>query len=113
MKFLFADEDVYKRLVDDLRNNGADVLTIKDEGLDNTGMEDGAVLELAKVYDRALITFNRKDFIRLHKSGIEHAGIIICKRNTPHQSIVKKIVALVSEEDEFYGRLFRITQQDD
>ncbi|MFM7755098.1 MAG: DUF5615 family PIN-like protein, partial [Cyanobium sp.] len=56
-----------------------DVLTSLEAGNANQGIPDNEVLAYATSENRILITLNREDFIKLHRSGIDHAGIIICK----------------------------------
>jgi len=58
---------------------GYDVLTSYDAGQANQGIPDDEVLAFAIQHERAVITLNRDDFIELHRSGIPHQGIIICK----------------------------------
>ncbi len=65
-------------LVKELRNLGHDVVTIQERGSGNDRVPDDAVLSLATSEGRAVITLNRRDFIRLHKKGAEHGGIIVC-----------------------------------
>ena len=54
------------------------MLTIQDAGKANQALADDAVLTLATSQSRAVLTLNRKHFIRLHGSGGVHAGIIVC-----------------------------------
>ena len=44
----------------------------------NLQMADDAVLVFASADNRAVLTLNRKHFVRLHNTGAQHAGIIVC-----------------------------------
>jgi hypothetical protein len=78
MARLFADENFPLPVVDELRQLGHDVLTIQEAGLANQRFPDDAVLDFAKEADRAVVTLNRKHFVRLHKKSSHHKGIIVC-----------------------------------
>ncbi len=77
---LFMDEDSSRRaLVSALRNEGWDVLTVREAG--RSRMSDHDQLEFASGVDRTILTCNQGDFARLHQSwlavGRAHAGIIV------------------------------------
>ncbi|WP_292863167.1 DUF5615 family PIN-like protein [Nostoc sp. LPT] len=66
-------------MVLELRQRGYDVLTSQEAGQANQGIPDEYVLTFATQNQRVVITLNREDFIALHRSGISHQGIIVCK----------------------------------
>lgn len=77
---LYLDEDCMDwDLVTTLRARGVDVITAADVGM--LGRSDADHLDYATSQKRALYTFNRGDFYRLHKryltEGRSHAGIIL------------------------------------
>lgn len=78
MRFL-ADENLPFPVVEALRSFGYDVLTLSDLGKVGQAVTDVAVLELASDDSRAVITLNRKHFVRLHQSSSDHSGSC-----TPH-----------------------------
>ncbi|MGH7127265.1 MAG: DUF5615 family PIN-like protein, partial [Planctomycetaceae bacterium] len=78
MARLYANENFPFPVVESLRQLGHDVLTIQETGRAGRSIPDSQVLEFAVVEDRALITLNRKHFIRLHQQRPDHAGIIVC-----------------------------------
>lgn len=81
MAFLLADEDVSRSLVDALRRGGDDVITVREIGLANRRTPDGTVIEAAAQRGRVLLTMNRRDFRRLHQSGVVHAGMLLLTSN--------------------------------
>src|SRR5688500_5950145 len=78
MAALYADEDFDFPVVGGLRRLGHDVLTALDAGQANQKIADPDVLAFATAAGRALLTRNRRHFVRLHRQGIAHAGIIAC-----------------------------------
>jgi len=58
---------------------GHDVLTVQEAGEAGQSVPDEHVLAFASAKGRALVTLNRKHFIRLHNVNPEHAGIIVCR----------------------------------
>lgn len=75
---LYGNENFDLQVVVHLRNLGYDVLTAQDAGKSNQRIPDEQVLEFAIAENRAVLTFNRKDFFRLHRMTPNHTGIIAC-----------------------------------
>ena len=78
MASLYADENFDHQVVADLIARGHDVLTAQAAGNAYRGVDDPAVLAYAVANGRAVLTFNRRHFIRLHLRDPKHAGIIVC-----------------------------------
>jgi hypothetical protein len=78
MARLYADENYDYRVVEELRKLGHDMLTANDAGQARQGLSDAQVLAFAISQTRAVITFNRRHFIRLHRQVQPHCGIIVC-----------------------------------
>ncbi len=78
MARLYANENFPLPVVEALRRLGHDVLTIQETGHADQSVPDEAVLTFARADNRAVVTLNRKHFIRLHNQGADHAGIIVC-----------------------------------
>ena len=78
MATLYSNENFPLPVVLGLRARGHDVLTIQDTGRAGQAMPDDEVLAYATAQGRAVLTLNRKDFIRLHLASPSHAGIIAC-----------------------------------
>lgn len=78
MAWLYANENFPFPVVEELRRLGHDVLTIHETGKAGQLLSDESVLAFASAEERAVLTLNRKHFIRLHSVQREHAGIIVC-----------------------------------
>jgi len=76
---LYSNENFSLAMIEQLRDLGCDVLTSYDAGQANQGIPDREVLRFATEQNRAVITFNRDDFVALHRGGQHHSGIIVCK----------------------------------
>jgi predicted nuclease of predicted toxin-antitoxin system len=61
---LYANENFPLETVQILRNKGYDVLTTHDIGKSNLRIPDEEVLAFAISENRAILTINRKDFMR-------------------------------------------------
>jgi predicted nuclease of predicted toxin-antitoxin system len=61
---LYADEQFPRPAVECLRNLGYDVLTVQEAR--NAGTSDSEVLAFAIADSRAVLTQNRRDFVKLH-----------------------------------------------
>lgn len=81
MALLYADENFDYRVVEHLRLLGHDVLTVQEAG--ERGGDDARVLAYATATSRAVLTFDRRDFERLHRANPHHAGIVSCSRDQP------------------------------
>ena len=55
------------------------MLTIHEMGKAGQLVTDEDILAFACADSRAVLTFNRKHFVRLHGTQPEHAGIIACR----------------------------------
>ncbi len=77
MRF-YANENFPLGTVRELRALGHDVLTTVEAGNANQRIPDDAVLTFATADRRAVLTINRRDFVRLHRARAEHAGIVVC-----------------------------------
>ena len=97
MARLYSDEDFDRSAVEKLRSLGHDALTAFEAGNANLGIPDEEVLTFATAENRAVVTFNRYDFIRLHRENPVHAGIVACTRNPDAADLAAKIHAAVEE----------------
>ena len=79
MPRLYADElfpRVVVELLDFMIHN---ILTLPAAGKDNPKNPDEEVLAFAVSENRAVLTLNRRYFIRLHSLQSDHAAIIVCR----------------------------------
>ena len=80
---ILVDEDTQARpLIEMLRAAGHDVNTAAEAGM--AAQDDAGVLAYAHRDYRAVLTKNADDFRELHKSGIEHSGVLAVYRG-PNQ----------------------------
>lgn len=108
----YANENFPLEMVKALRNFGYNVLTSYESGRANQKISDDQVLAFAKSEQRIVITLNRDDFIVLHRQSKEHNGIIICKDDRDYHGQIKFLHdSLLSQAENFYGRLIRVLKQ--
>ena len=112
MAGLYADEQFPRRVVVELlRALGHDVLTVQEASNANLGIPDEDVLAFAVTKERAVLTLNRIDFIRLHASQPNHAGIIVCKdAQQDRQRMATRISEAISNVETLRGMLVRVNR---
>jgi len=110
MARLYANENFPVEVVRRLRELGHDVLTTHDVGKSNQGIEDDAVLRFAAGEGRCVITINRKDFMRLHRSHPWHSGIIVCTENRDYEAFANRIDEVIRLESGLTGKLVRVVR---
>jgi predicted nuclease of predicted toxin-antitoxin system len=110
MARFYADEQYPYPVVECLRLLGHDVLTVQEAGNGNQRIPDPDVLAFATQEGRAVLTQNRKDFIRLHQQQSDHAGIIVCTIDRDWQSLADRIDDRVTLESSLLGTLIRIVR---
>ena len=86
---LYADENFAYPVVQRLRQFGHDVLTTQEDGY--SGAADAAILDRAHELGRAVLTFNRKDFRRLHGQVRSHSGILTATIDPDHAALAGRI----------------------
>lgn len=112
MPSLYANENFPKRVTDELRVLGHDVLTSFEAGRANQKIPDEQVLAFAHEMSRTVITLNRLDFIRLHRdTGGSHSGIIVCTRDDADPAaFAGRIHAAIAEAGDLAGHLIRVVR---
>lgn len=114
---LYSNENFPLDIVIELRKLGYDVLTSYDAGQANQGISDEDVLTFATQQQRVVITLNRDDFIALHRSGMAHKGIIICKTDRDYIGQAQTLHAYLQQElsestgETLSDRLIRVKKQ--
>ncbi len=107
---LYSNENFPLPVVEALREKGHDVLTTSDAGRSNTGISDDEVLRFAIENQRAVITHNRQDFIRLHRTIPDHEGIIVCTENADFSALAEKVHAQLQQTESLKGQLLRVNR---
>jgi len=105
---LYADEDFSRPVVELLIAFGHDVLTAQDAGNAGQRIPDDEVLAFAVSQKRTVLTFNRRDFLRLHNLYPEHTGIIICTEDLNRERLAIRINEAISSEKILTGKLMRV-----
>lgn len=109
MASLYANENFPRPVVIELRGFGHDVLTTEEAGNSDQEIPDDEVLEFAKDQERAIVTLNRKDFIRLHRQDSDHAGIIVCTVDADFFGQATRIHEAIDGVD-LEGQLIRVNR---
>ena len=95
---LYLDEDVDVLIARLVRAQGFDAITVLEAG--RTRMSDPEQLEYAASVQRAIVTHNRRDFIKLAQeytlAGRRHCGIILAVRRSPYQ-IAQSLLNLLNQ----------------
>lgn len=91
MARIYADEQFPFAVIRLLREMGHDVLTMQDTKQAGKKISDEEVLNFAVENNRAVLTLNRKDFIKLHHTISNHYGIIICRDDRNWQELAQRI----------------------
>jgi hypothetical protein len=112
MARLFADENFPMPGVVALRRLGHDVVTMSDAGLAGQAVSDEAVLRHTTEESRALLTLNRRHFIRLHQEQPEHAGIIVCTVDADAAGQAERIHQAITGQGDLSGALLRVNRPD-
>lgn len=107
MMLLHADENIPVELIRVLQGLEYDITTAEHAGI---GISDAAVLAYATSKRRVVITFNRRDFIRLHEKSPEHAGIVVCTLDADLQALALRIHHALGAEIDCSGKLIRVTR---
>jgi hypothetical protein len=108
---LYSNENFDQRVVVALRRLGHDVLTSLDAGRANQRIPDEDVIEFAKAERRAVLTFNRLHFLRLHQSMKgDHAGIIVCSTDADPVALAVRIDVAVRDADSLERKVLRVNR---
>ena len=110
MARLYADEDFSYPTVEELRRLGHDVLTAQEAGEAGQGKADDEVLAFAVALERAVITFNRRHFIRLHNQPGSHFGIIVCSRDADHAALADRVDRSIAVSPDLQDHLLRVNR---
>jgi predicted nuclease of predicted toxin-antitoxin system len=110
MARLYMDEQFPKVVSQLLREMGHDVLTVQEAGKGNLGIPDEDVLAFAIGENRAVVTLNRDDFIRLHRSDSQHCGIIVCTNDPDRQRMASRLNEAIVTPEFLNRNLIRVVR---
>jgi hypothetical protein len=110
MARFYANENFPLPVVAELRRLGHEVLTIHETGQAGRALPDGAVLEAACRENRAIITINRRHFVRLHRDKPDHCGMVVCTFDPDFSALARRIHEAVEARGSLSGQLIRINR---
>jgi predicted nuclease of predicted toxin-antitoxin system len=110
VKRLYADENFPVPAVEELRRLGHDVLTSHEAGKSGRAVPDEEVLAFALENDRALLTLNRRHFVRLHEVRQDHAGIVVCSVDPDFISMAARVHEAIESTEILRGCLVRVNR---
>ncbi len=108
MVLLYAEENFSLPVVEQLRLLGHDVVTVHERG--RSGGSDAQVLVDATVEGRAVLTFDKRDFWRLHHLTPAHAGIIRCDMREDPDLLATNIDKAIAGLASLAGQFIRINR---
>jgi hypothetical protein len=82
-------------------------LTVQEAGYSGQAVPDAQVLDFAREQERAVITLNRKHFLRLHQERPDHSGIIVCTFDPDFSGQAHRIHEALKGEEPLAGKLIR------
>jgi hypothetical protein len=106
----FADENFPRPVVKALRLLGHDVLTTQELGIALVGSSDRAILKEAASQSRAVLTLDRKHFIRLHDEMHTHMGIVVCSAEPDFAALAARIHDVATQTSELRQQILRINR---
>lgn len=110
MARLYANENFPRRVVEALRILGHDVWTVFEAGNAGQSISDEEVLAFASRHHRAVLTLNRRDFIRLHRVQPDHSGIIVCTQDADTEGQAHRIDEVITSAESLTGQLLRVNR---
>jgi hypothetical protein len=110
MARLYSNENFPLPVVEELRHLGHDVLTVYETGKAGQSVSDDAVLKFACAEGRALLTFNRKHFIRLHRQKPDHSGIVVCTVDPDFAGLARRIHSAIESSGQLARKLIRVNR---
>lgn len=110
MARLYANENFPRPVVEALRQLGHDVLTIQETGKAGIQTPDNEVLDFAKSEERAVLTLNRKHFLKLHREDSQHSGIILCTVDADFAGQAQRIHSQIESLPDLDGQVIRVNR---
>ncbi len=91
---LYADKDFPLPEVEELRRLGHDGLTARQDG--RASASDPDILARAHSLGRAVVTYNRRHYEKLHRQGAAHSGILSATQDRDHLALAARVHAALS-----------------
>jgi predicted nuclease of predicted toxin-antitoxin system len=110
MARFYSNENFPLPVVDELRRLGHDILTIQESGKASQRMSDDEVLEFATQNNRAVLTMNRRHFVKRHLIGVPHSGIVVCTFDSDFVRQAQTIDTTLRQIPSLAGHLIRINR---
>jgi predicted nuclease of predicted toxin-antitoxin system len=110
MARLYANENFPAQVVEALRAAGHDVVTVRETGHAGVAFPDVDVLAFATRDGRAVLTLNRRHFIRLHQIQPNHSGIIVCTFDADFEGQARRIDDAIASAGALAGELLRVNR---
>jgi len=108
---LYLNENLSDDIAKRLRADGIDAVSSHETGMDTR--DDHTQMQFAVSRERAIVSINKKDFIRIHleylKNGREHWGVIL-SNDIDHSVIYRRLLRLVGmlQADDIKNQLRRL-----
>jgi hypothetical protein len=109
MARFYADENFPLAAVVELRRLGHDLLTTVEAGQSGQRIPDEDVLRFAIFQSRAVLTINRRHFVRRHQLTSNHAGIVVCSLDVDFDGLARRIHEAVAPLPSLNRELIRIS----
>lgn len=110
MARFYINENVPEQVAVELRRLGHDVLMMRESGHSGRAVPDPEVLDFATANERAVVTHNRRHFIKLHSERPTHAGIVVCTVDANFEALARRIHDAVAETSDLSGHLIRVNR---
>ncbi len=100
----YCDEHIHPAIANALRKRGIDILSAQEAGM--LGVSDEKHLQFAITQKRIIFTQDT-DFLRLHKTGIAHHGIIYAHQRKTIGEIIQGLILVyqVKAEEEMQNHV--------
>ena len=108
MARFYSNENFPRPVVEALRELGHDIITIQERGRHNEKVPDPEVLAFAISEQRAILTLNRKDFIRLHNASADHEGVVVCHEDLDFPRLARSIHVAIASYERLTGALIQV-----
>lgn len=110
MARLYSNENFPQPVVEVLRKLGHDVETVFESGRAGQAFHDHEVLAYAVQQQRAVLTLNRRHFVRLYQSNATHSGILVCTVDLDFEGQATRIHEQIAGRDQLDGQLMRVNR---